>query len=122
MDRASIKITEEEKRVELEKMIASISMSNVEHMILDIHSILKAFYKVARKRFVDNVCMQGTNHYLLMGEDSPLRIFSPLFVSDLTDEQLESIAGEKLSSKQLRETLKPDIKALEGGKKLLRMV
>jgi hypothetical protein len=108
--------------VQLERIATAVPMSNIEHTVLDIHSILKAYYKVARKRFVDTVCMQGTDYHLLTGDGSPLRIFSPPFVSELTDEQLESIAGEEPSSKRLRRSLKLEIKALEEGKKLLRTV
>jgi Dynamin central region/Dynamin family len=111
-----------ERWVRLERAVTSVPMGNVEHTILDIHAILKSYYKVARKRFVDNVCMQGTDYHLLSSDDSPLRIFSPLFVSSLANEQLESIAGEDPSSKRLRKTLKLEIKALEDGKKLLRTV
>lgn len=34
----------------------SNNMSNFEHTLNDLHDILEAYYKVARKRFVDNVC------------------------------------------------------------------
>jgi hypothetical protein len=64
------------------------STGNVEHAILDIHSILKEYYKVVRKCFVDTVCMQGTDYHFLSGDDDPLRIFSPLFVSELIDKWL----------------------------------
>ena len=110
----------EGKFVKLDNIPKAIPMGNMDHTVLDIHSILKAYYKVARKRFVDTVCMQGTDYHLLSGDDSPLRIFSPLFITSLTNDQLESIAGENPSSKHLRKTLKLEIKALEDGKKLLR--
>ena len=111
-----------ERCVGLEKAITLVPIGNVEQTILDIHAILKSYYKVARKRFVDTVCMQGTDYHLLSSDDSPLRIFSPLFVSSLTNGQLESIAGEDPSSKRLRKTPKLEIEALEDGKKLLRTV
>lgn len=52
-------------------------LSNMEHTLRDIHDILKSYYKVARKRFVDNVCIRGTDCHLTTGPDTPLRIFSP---------------------------------------------
>lgn len=110
----------EGKFVKLESITTAIPWTNVEHTVLDIHSILKSYYKVARKRFVDTVCMQGTDYHLLSGDGSPLRIFSPLFVSSLTNGQLDSIAGEDPSSKRLRKALKLEIQALEDGTKLLR--
>ncbi len=114
--------THEWKFVKVENIPNAIPMSNMDHTVHDIHCILKACYKVARKRFVDTVCMQGTDHHLLSGDDSPLRIFSPLFITSLTHEQLESIAGEDQSATHLRKTLQAEIKALEDGRKLLRTV
>jgi hypothetical protein len=41
-------------------------------------------------------------------------------VSELSPTQLDLIAGEDISTKQLRKNLKNEITALEKGKKLLR--
>ena len=38
------------------------NMSNAEHVVQDLQDILESYYKVARKRFVDNVCMQATGY------------------------------------------------------------
>lgn len=35
-------------------------MSNFTHTIQDLHDILQPYYKVARKRFVDNIYRQAT--------------------------------------------------------------
>lgn len=37
-----------------------------DHTVQDIHGILESYYKVARKRFVDNVCMQAVDYYLVI--------------------------------------------------------
>lgn len=92
--------------------------SNLKHTVDDLHDILHSYYKVARKRFVDVVCMQATDYFLVTGHDSPIQVFSPKFVSDLTNEQLEAIAGEDLVSKRKREDLKRKIENLEMGKKI----
>jgi hypothetical protein len=47
-------------------------MSNDDHTIQDLHNTLKPYYKVARKRFVDAVCLQAVDHFLLRGEASLL--------------------------------------------------
>ena len=73
--------------------------SNLKHTVNDLHDILHSYYKVARKRFVDIVCMQAADYFLVTGHDAPMRVFSPRFVSELTNEQLEAIAGEDLVSK-----------------------
>lgn len=92
--------------------------SNLKHTVDDLHDILHSYYKVARKRFVDNVCTQAADHFLVTGQDAPIKVFSPTFVSELTNEQLEAIAGEDLVSKRKREELKRKIENLELGKKI----
>ena len=94
-------------------------MSNENHVILTIHDILKSYYKVARKRFVDNVCMQATDHYLVTGPKNPLKLLSPAYVQDLTVEQLEDIAGEDVNLKRKRKQLIREISDLEAGRKIL---
>lgn len=108
------------KVVKLKQIRQSMTMDNTEHTLQDIHDILESYYKVARKRFVDTVCMQGSDFYLLTGADSPLRIFGTAFVSKLSPAQLDFIAGEDISIRQLRKDLNNEITTLEKGKKLLR--
>lgn len=80
--------------VRLETAIQTTSMSNDDHVILEIHDILKSYYKVTRKTFVDNVCKQAVIHHLLSAEEGPLALVSPNFVNQLSPTQLEEIAGE----------------------------
>ena len=80
--------------VKLEDMMRNHPMSNIEHIVQDLHDILFSYYKVARKRFVDSVCMQAVDHHLINGVETSLALFSPTFVSSLNMEQLELIAGE----------------------------
>lgn len=94
-------------------------MSNSEQTVEDIHDILKSYYKVARKRFVDNVCMQAADFHLVTGPEAPMNIFSPSWVYCLTDEQLEHIAGEELSIRRKRHRLQKETKDLEAGRKIL---
>ena len=93
--------------------------TNLDFVIQDLHDILCAYYKVARKRFVDNVCMQGADYHLIAGPDTPLKVFTPAFVGSLSKEQLESIAGEDLSTRRKRKELRNEIANLEKGRKVL---
>ncbi len=95
------------------------NMSNVDHVVREIHDILEAYYKVARKRFVDNLCMQAADYHLVTGPRTPLKLFSPTFVNRLTAEQLEDIAGEDASTKRKRAALEKEIGDLEAGRKIL---
>ncbi len=107
------------KIVRLEAILGAASnSSNLKHTIDDLHDILKAYYKVARKRFVDVICMQAADYHLVTGPEAPMTVFSPKFVGSLSEEQLESIAGEDLGTKRKRKDLKRKIENLELGKKI----
>ncbi|KAL9011169.1 MAG: hypothetical protein Q9173_003963 [Seirophora scorigena] len=97
----------------------STNLSNVEHTVQTLHDILKSYYKVARKRFVDNICMQAADRHLIRGPDTAVKVFSPSFVSDLTDEQVERIAGEDVSTKRKRADLTRQVENLQKAKELL---
>ena len=50
--------------------------SPVEYIKKEIHDILCFYYKVARKRFVNNVYYQAVDHCLLTEPMSPLNVFN----------------------------------------------
>ena len=105
--------------VRFDDIIRHHPLSNVEHIVRDIHDILGSYYKVARKRFVDNLQMQAVHHHLVKGSTTPLKLFSPSFVSGLSAEQLEEIAGEDAALRRHCTTLTKEIEDLEAGKKIL---
>ncbi|KAJ5360070.1 dynamin [Penicillium concentricum] len=94
-------------------------MSNSKQTVEDIHDILKSYYKVARKRFVENVCMQAADFHLVTGPEAPMNIFSPSWVYCLSPDQLEHIAGEELSIRRRRHRLQKETQDLEAGRKIL---
>ncbi|KAI9810026.1 MAG: hypothetical protein M1827_006724 [Pycnora praestabilis] len=106
--------------VKMDAIVSSVQMGNIEHTVEDIHAILKSYYKVARKRFVDVVCMQAADHFLVTGSESPLRLLTPSFVHRLSLDSLNLIAGEDVVSKRTRNVLIHEIKCLKAGKKLLK--
>lgn len=106
--------------IRLEDMIQNHPMSNIEHVVQDLHDILFSYYEVVRRRFVDGVCMQAADHYLVNGVETPLTLFSPKFVSSLNAEQLELIAGEEQGTRRRRAQLKRNIASLEEAKRILR--
>lgn len=100
-------------------LLNAANVSNAEHTVQDIHDILEAYYKIARERFVDVVCMQGADYYLVSGPDASVRFFSPAFVTELKPEALEMIAGESVSARKRRTGLICKIGNLESGRKIL---
>ncbi|KAI1874809.1 uncharacterized protein JN550_002238 [Neoarthrinium moseri] len=97
-----------------------INKANSEHACEHIHDVLQSYYKVAMKRFVDNVFQQAVDHFLLIGDESPLKIFTPELIMSLDDEQLEMIAGEDISVKAQRDKLDADIADFKAALNVLR--
>ncbi|KAM0562395.1 hypothetical protein ACHAPJ_002085 [Fusarium lateritium] len=86
----------------------------------DIHDVLLTYYDIARSRFVDVVCQQVIDHFLLDADDGPLTVLSDEVVLHMTPEQLEAIAGEDMLSKDRREKLTRDVANLKEALKVLR--
>ena len=94
-------------------------MGNVEHQVRELGDKLDGYYKVASKRFADNVCLQGADRHFVVSPTSPLKLFSHSWVLNLTTEQLEEIAGENSQAKKRRVELEKKIKELEAGAKIV---
>lgn len=105
--------------VRLSDVVQNHPMSNDDHAIQDLHDILQSYYRVALKRFVDCLRIQAADYHLTIGPHTPLKLFSPAFVAEMTPAQLEDVAGEDLTLKRRRIQLEKELKNLEDGKKIL---
>ncbi|KAK4157356.1 Dynamin central region-domain-containing protein [Chaetomidium leptoderma] len=94
--------------------------NNSEQTKEDIHNNLKSYYKVSRKRFVDVICRQVVDHFLLDGSGSPLNVLTSELIATMSDAQLDMIAGEDATTKREREQLRSEIQGLEAARKVLR--
>ncbi|KAJ4361748.1 hypothetical protein N0V83_010688 [Neocucurbitaria cava] len=95
---------EDGSNVDLARMLKGVHLSNEDQAVNDIHDTLKAYYKVALKRFTDNVVLQITER-LLLGPEGPVKIFSPEMIGDLQDGELTDLAGENFSTSSTRNEL-----------------
>lgn len=95
--------------------------SDIDQICEDLHDVLKAYYIVARSRFVDAIYQQVVDHFMLSDERSALRVFGPERVLSMTSEQLKMIAEEEASSKRTRGTLENKINCLKQGMLVLRI-
>ena len=72
-----------------------LHVSNAQNLADEIHDVLKAYYEIARDDFIENV-----NHLIvepfLNASDGPVLFFSPLYVSGLAPQELESLAIEQV--------------------------
>ena len=105
--------------VRLDDLMQNHPMSNADHAIQDLHDILHSYYKVALKRFIDSLRMQAADYFLITGSETPLTLFSPALVAEMTPGQLEEVAGEDLTIKRRRLQLEKEQRDLEDGKKIL---
>jgi hypothetical protein len=97
-----------------------VDKDNMQQVCEDILDVLTSYYKVARKRFVDAICRQVISHFLLDGDQSPLKVFSPDLVMGLDDNLLERIAGEDAATKDRRAVLQADMANLKAAMQVLR--
>ncbi|WPH01631.1 Hypothetical protein R9X50_00448100 [Acrodontium crateriforme] len=107
------------KAIRVQDVKQTSNMSNSEHVVLEIHDILEAYYKVALKRFTDNVAMQAADNFLINGPVTPLKLFSPAFVAALSEEQLAAICEEDNGLKRKRNNLEKKIQDLQMAKKII---
>ncbi|KAK2036410.1 dynamin family protein [Colletotrichum somersetense] len=98
---------------------AITNKSNTAHATETIHDTLEAYYKVAYKRFVDNVFSQAVHYKLLSGPESPLQLFSDQWVLSLDPEKLLALVGETRRTGERRERLKKEIQDLEFAMEIL---
>ncbi|KAI1079138.1 hypothetical protein F5B20DRAFT_545096 [Whalleya microplaca] len=112
---------DDELYVPLSKLIDyAADKEDVQQLCEDIVDTLNSYYEVSRDRFIDTICRQVVNRFLLDGDESPLRILSPELAITLDPDQLELIAGEDPSTKQQRQVLSRQIESLATAAKVLR--
>ncbi|KAL3482095.1 P-loop containing nucleoside triphosphate hydrolase protein [Aspergillus californicus] len=88
----------------LSNVMNAVHLSNEDQAVNDIHDILKAYYKVAVKRFTDNVIMQVVERHIL-GPEGPVRALCSDMVNGLDNQELLEIAGESFVTSSMRNEL-----------------
>jgi hypothetical protein len=84
-----------------------------------IHDVLKSYYGVARSRFVDAVCQQAVDRFLVSGKDGPLQVVSERWVNRMKAADLERIAGEAQADKNRRKDLEQEIERLKKARSII---
>lgn len=83
------------------KLLSAAQLSNEDQAVQDIHDTLKAYYKVAIKRFTDNVVLQCVERFYI-GSRGPVSTISPARIGELTDNELFDIAAEDYATSSSR--------------------
>lgn len=73
---------------------------------------LKAYFKVARKTFVDNVCIQVVKKHLLRNLTD---VFSPEMVIRFSDDELHKVGGKSETTQERRKELQSLHSSLSTG-------
>lgn len=102
------------------KLLLEDTKSSLEDIREKIHNALKSYYDIALSRFVDVVCQQVIDRYLLHAKDGPLEVLSDRVALGLSADQLASIAGEDQAVREKREGYTKEIKALSQALQILR--
>lgn len=85
-----------------------------------IHDVVRSYYKIALDRFIDNICIQVVDHYLLNASNSPVNVFGPLRLSLMSDQEIGTIfvgehAAERARLQNEKAQLESQLLALRGG-------
>lgn len=107
--------------VSLPELTNAVHLSNEDQAVYDIHDILKASYKVAIKRFMDNVVV-GVVERSWLGPVGFVGIFNGEFVGRLSDEELASIAAENYSTTNVRAELKEKLHRFEEARRIAKSI
>jgi hypothetical protein len=100
--------------VDLAQITAAAHLSNEEQAVFDIHDILRAYYKVAIKRFTDNVVVQVIERCYL-DDSGPVKYVSPGYIGELTDDELSRIAAESYATSSVRNEISYRLERLEAA-------
>ncbi|KAF5676955.1 RBTMx2-like protein [Fusarium denticulatum] len=96
------------------------AQSNAEYLQQEVHDILRAYYSLARDRYIDNIFQLAVNYHLLHGPGSPLKVFTQDWVLGLDNGDLDRIAGESKATKRNRSRIKKKISDLEKALSILK--
>ena len=76
-----------------DSLFKELHMSNARNLENEIHDTLKAYYEIERANFIENVTQLIVETYLNDPEGPVLR-FSPVYVSRLSDQEIQELAAE----------------------------
>lgn len=107
--------------VNLPELTKALRLGNDEQTVYDIHDILKAYYKVAIKRFNDEV-VTGVVERSWLGQHGFVDIFDPEFVGALSDEEVASIAAENFSTTNTRSELREKLRRFEEARRIAKSI
>ena len=107
--------------INLENLVQNVHLSNEDQAVNDIHDVLKTYYKVALKRFMDNVVTSVVERELL-GPQASVHRLTPDFVLSLSDEELAATCAEDYTTSTSRCGLYDQIERLRKALEIVRRI
>lgn len=98
-------------------LVAELHISNSQNLEDEIHNTLKAYYEIARNGFIEFAIQIVVEQYLNDAQ-GPMLIFSPIYVAELTDEELRRIAVEEELLIRQRAELKATIERINHAERI----
>lgn len=100
------------QQINLTAIAHAAHLSNEDQAVYDIHDILKAYYKVALKRFMDNVIQQVVER-IHLGSEGSVKAITPEYAGSLSDSELLDIAAESYATSSTRTDIGYKLERLE---------
>lgn len=97
---------------DLKYIVSNTHLSNEDQAVNDIHDILKAYYKVALKRFTDNIVIQVVERYYVR-PGGPIKSISAEYIGGLSDADLAHLAAENYATSTSRNDVNAKLERLE---------
>lgn len=95
-------------------LFAELHMSNTQNLEDEIHDILKAYYEIARDEFIEYVNQLIIETYL-NSPNGPILFFSPAYVGELPESEIESLGAESASLVRERADLEATLARLNAA-------
>jgi hypothetical protein len=99
-------------QVNLKAIAGAAHLSNEDQAVNDIHDILKAYYQVTIKRFIDNIILQVVE-IIYLGDNRPVKAISPEYIGTLSETDLSDISAESYATSSARTDIYYRLERLE---------
>lgn len=98
--------------VTLSQVRTAAHLSNEDQAVYDVHDVLKAYYKVALKRFIDSVVFQVIERYYL-GLGGLVMLITPEYIGEFSDQDLDEVAHDTYDTAKARNDNSTRLQRLE---------
>ncbi|KAF7552582.1 hypothetical protein G7Z17_g4220 [Cylindrodendrum hubeiense] len=115
---SGLKVQSERVEVEVLNLCFDLAHPTIQkNMINEVHDVLKVYYKISLETFIRSITSSVEDY--ISGEDSPVTALRADRIMELSEEQMERLAGEDESTLRRREVLNEEIEELTSALKIV---